>query len=67
MPSSAAELLGGLEVDHVKPVKDNGDWWDRTSNLQTTLIDPAISPSRRARMPDPDSPDVAEWRAFLES
>ena len=56
---------GRLEVDHVVPVKDGGDWWD-PSNLRTLDRRCHFSKSAAENAP-PDPPDVAEWRAYLQT
>ena len=54
---------GRLEVDHVIPVQAGGDWWD-PANLQT-LCRPCHFAKTATENANPDSPERAEWRAFM--
>ena len=56
---------GRLEVDHVKPVKDGGDWWD-PAGLQT-LCRPCHFSKTAGENARPASGDVAAWREFLRT
>ena len=55
---------GRLEVDHVKPVQDGGDWWD-PANLQTLCRSPCHFAKTRRENAKPDPPDQAEWRKLI--
>ena len=65
---SCLKLAGRAEIDHIKPVKDGGDFWD-ADNLQT-LCRPchfkktaSENTTRHAEsIPEP----VKEWRGMVD-
>ena len=54
---------GRLEVDHIKPIRDGGDWWD-PANLQL-LCRPDHFSKSAGENAKPVPADVAEWQTLL--